>query len=161
MLVPYPADSRASQDLLEPLRAGLHELGYIEGRTSSWSTASRTAIRDRLPVLGRRIGAAAGGLIVAEKHEATVAAMQATATIPIVISMHADPWAGRGRQPRTARAGNVTGLSNTAANLAAKKIELLQQASPGISRVVMFSDHSRTGRSARSARRKQPPSRWG
>jgi putative ABC transport system substrate-binding protein len=152
VLVPYPADSRASQDVLEPLRAGLQEMGYLEGQNVVLEYRFAEGQNDRLPGLAAELVRLPLDLIVAEKHEATVAAKQATTTLPIVVSMHADP-VGLGVVASLARpGGNVTGLSNTAANLAAKKIELLQQVSPGISRVVMFSDFSRTGGAQRQIR---------
>jgi putative tryptophan/tyrosine transport system substrate-binding protein len=145
VLVPYAAESRASQDLLEPFRAGLRDLGYVEGQHLLLEYRFADGQNDRLPALAAELVRLPVDLIVAEKHEATVAARQATSALPIVMSMHADPVGLGVVASLGSPGGNVTGLSNTAANLAAKKIELLRQVAPGTTRVVIFSDHGRTG----------------
>jgi putative ABC transport system substrate-binding protein len=145
MLVPYPAESRASQDMIEPFRAGLHELGYVEGQNIVLEYRFSGGQDERLPELAAELVRLPVDIIVAEKHTATLPAKQATSTIPIVMTLHSDP-VGLGVVASLGRpGGNVTGLSSTAAGLAAKRLELLQQVSPGISRVVVFFDHSAAG----------------
>jgi putative ABC transport system substrate-binding protein len=143
LLVPYAADSRASQALIEPFRAGLHELGYVEGQNLIVEYRFSGGQDERLPALAADLVRLPVDLIVAQQNEAILAAKEATATIPIVMSNHPDP-VGLGIVASLGRpGGNVTGLSNTAAMLATKKLELLQEVSPSISRVVVFWDQSR------------------
>src|SRR4051812_4883437 len=131
ILVQYPAESRASQEVIEPFRAGLHELGYVEDQNVVLEYRFSDGRTERLPELAAELVRLPVDLIVAEKHVAILAAKEATSTIPIVMAPHADP-VGTGMVASLGRpGGNVTGLSSTAANLAAKRLELLQQVSPG------------------------------
>jgi putative ABC transport system substrate-binding protein len=145
MLVPYSASSRASQDLIEAFRAGLDELGYVEGQNVIVEYRYSDDQNERLPALAAEFVRLPVDLIVAEKHEAIMAAKEASSTLPIVMSLHADPVGAGVVASMSHPGGNITGLSSLSATLAPKKLELLQQLSPGLSRVVTFWDHSRPG----------------
>src|SRR3954453_6911912 len=108
MLVPYAAESRTSGELIEPFRAGLHELGYVEGQNIILENRFSDGPNERLAGLAAELVRLPMDLIVAEKQAAVLAAKEATSTIPIVMSSHPDPvWLGvvasLGRP-----AGNVT-----------------------------------------------------
>jgi putative tryptophan/tyrosine transport system substrate-binding protein len=75
---------------------------------------------------------------VAPTIVATLAAKQATGTLPIVFAFVADP-VGSGLVASLARpSGNVTGVSNLSSELVGKRLELLRQAVPGVSRVAVL-----------------------
>jgi putative ABC transport system substrate-binding protein len=142
LLLPYVADSPASRELIEPFRAGLRDWGYVEGENVLLEYRYSDGHNERLPELARELVQLPVDVIVAEKHEAILPAKQATSTIPIVMSSHADP-VGIGLVASLARpGGNVTGMSALAAGLSAKRLELLQQTSPTVSRVAMIYDYT-------------------
>jgi putative ABC transport system substrate-binding protein len=142
LLLPYTADSAASLELIEPFRAGLHDWGYVEGQDVVLEYRYAGGQNERLPALATALTQLPVDVLVAEKQDAILAAKQATATIPIVMSVHADP-VGTGIVASLARpGGNITGMSSLAAHLSAKRLELLQQTSPTLSRVAIIHDHS-------------------
>jgi putative ABC transport system substrate-binding protein len=144
VLLPYTADDPSAAAMIEPLRDGLHERGYVEGQNVLLEYRYSGGQNEPLPALAAELVGLGVDVIVADKHEAIVAAKQATATIPIVISTHADP-VGSGLVASLARpGGNVTGVSTGNVELGAKRLELLQQVSPGISRIAILSDHTYT-----------------
>lgn len=123
------------------LREGLRELGYIDGETIAiegrWATST-----DELPALAAELVALPVDLIVAATSTAVRASMEATRTIPIVFTTVGDP-VGSGFVASLARpGGNVTGLSDQSVQLTQKRLELLRELLPGVSRVVVFADTS-------------------
>jgi putative tryptophan/tyrosine transport system substrate-binding protein len=128
--------------MLEPFWAGLRELGYVDGQNLSLEYRYSGGQQERLLDLARELARLPLDLIVAEKADAVAAAKEATSTIPIVMAIHSDPL-GTGAVASLDRpGGNVTGLSALAAQLPAKRIELLRQTSPSVSRVAIFYDHT-------------------
>ena len=119
----------------EAFRQGLRDLGYVEGRNLVIEYRDAEGKLDRLPALAAELVALKVDVIVAPITVAALAAKQATRTIPIVFTSVSDP-VGSGLVTSLARpGGNATGLSNLSANLVGKRLELLTQAVPGISRV--------------------------
>ena len=142
VLLPYAERSPASMEMLEPFWEGLRERGYVDGQNLLVEYRYSGGQQERLLGLARELAQLPLDLIVAEKADAVAAAKEATSTIPIVMAIHSDPL-GTGAVASLDRpGGNVTGLSALAAQLPAKRIELLQQASPGVSRVAIFYDHT-------------------
>ena len=93
---------------------------------------------ERLPALAAELVALKVDVIVAPNTVAALAAKQVTRTLPIVFAVAADPVAS-GLVTSLARpGGNVTGLSILASELVGKCLELLTQAVPGVSRVVVL-----------------------
>src|SRR4051794_9584539 len=78
MLVPYAAESRRSGELIEPFRAGLHELGYVEGQNIVLEYRFSGGQNERLPELAAELVRLPVDLIVAEKQGAILAAKEAT-----------------------------------------------------------------------------------
>ena len=123
---------------LRTLRDSLRELGYIEGKNIAFEYAFAENKNERLLDLAAGLVRRKIDLIVAHGTPATRAAEQATGTIPIVMVAVGDP-VGAGLVASLARpGGNVTGLSNLDVDLAAKRLQLLKEASPNISRVAML-----------------------
>jgi len=120
---------------LEAFRQGLRDLGYVEGRTVVIEYRDAEGKLERLPALAAELVALKVDVIVVTSTPAALAAKQATRTIPIVLAFVADP-VGSGLVTSLARpGGNVTGLSMFALELVGKRLELLTQAVPGVSRV--------------------------
>jgi putative ABC transport system substrate-binding protein len=94
--------------------------------------------RERLPALAAELVALKVDVIVVTSTPAGLAARQATRTIPIVLGWVVDP-VGSGLVTSLARpGGNVTGLSSLARELVGKRLELLKQAVPGVSRIAVI-----------------------
>jgi putative ABC transport system substrate-binding protein len=125
--------------LQEAFRQGLRDLGYVDGRNVIVEYRDAEGKLERLPALAAELVALKVDLIVAAGGTPpAVAAKQATRTTPIVFTSVADPVAS-GLVTSLARpGGNVTGFSLFAPELAGKRLELLTQAVPGVSRVAVL-----------------------
>ncbi|MCW5637559.1 MAG: ABC transporter substrate-binding protein [Rubrivivax sp.] len=114
---------------------GMREFGWEEGRNLRIDWRAADARAERVDALVAELIELNVDVIVAEFTPVAMAARKATATIPIVMAPAGDP-VSTGLVASLARpGGNVTGLSNIAAELAGKRLELLQQAVPGLTRV--------------------------
>ena len=118
---------------------GLRENGYLEGPTLAIEWRFAEGNLSRLPKLAAELVRLGVDLLFAEATPSALAAKQATSTIPIVFSPIADPI-GSGLVATLARpGGNVTGLTFMAAELGGKRLELLKEAVPGMTRVGVLS----------------------
>jgi putative ABC transport system substrate-binding protein len=119
----------------EAFQRGLSELGYVENRTIIVERRSAAGQVERLPDLAAELVRLQPHVIVASAPPAALAAKNATATIPIVMTYTGDP-VGLGLVASLARpGGNITGLSNLATGLMGKRLELLAEIVPGLSRM--------------------------
>ncbi len=118
---------------------GLHDLGYVDGQTVSIDYLSADGHGERFPALAAECLRLKADIIAVSTTPATEAAKKATRTIPIVMVALGDP-VGTGLVDSLAHpGGNVTGMSMMASDVAAKRLELLKEAVPGISRVLVLS----------------------
>ena len=129
--------TRADQNH-EAFRQGLRELGYVEGKNivieSRWAEGRTEEIPDLVAELVRlKVDVIVTGLTLAAQ-----AARKLTTTVPIVIVGTGDP-VGTGLVASLARpGGNITGLSGLAPELSGKRLELLKESFPKVSRVGVF-----------------------
>jgi len=123
----------------EAFRQGLRDLGYVEGRNVVIEYRDAEGKYERLPALAAELVALKVDVIVAAAgNNLAMAAKQATRTIPIVFAAVSDPVAF-GLVTSLARpGGNVTGTSVISSELVGKRLELLTQAVPGVSRVAIL-----------------------
>jgi putative ABC transport system substrate-binding protein len=123
----------------EAFRQGLRDRGYVPGQNAVVEFRSADSKPDRLADLAADlINTVNVDVIVASGTEASQAAQRATRTIPIVMSNTGDP-VGAGIVASLARpGGNVTGLSLLATELSAKRLELLKETVPGVTRVAVL-----------------------
>ncbi len=129
-----------------PLSDALLKLGYVEGRDYKLEQLSARNQPDRLPVLARELVQRKVDLIVATTTVAAQAAKEATATIPIVmIAYDRDPVAAGLVQTLAKPGGNVTGVSALQQDLIGKRLELLKELLPGLSKVAVLHDASTRG----------------
>ena len=128
----------AGPHLRDAFLQGLRDLGYVEGRNVVIEYRDDEGKRERLPALAAELVALKVDVILAEGGTlGPRVAKQATTTIPVVFAA-GDP-VGSGLVTSLARpGGNVTGLSNLSAELVGKRLELLKQAVPGVSRVAVL-----------------------
>ena len=136
--VGFLAGTSADTVPLRSLREGLRELGYVEDRNITFEYRFAYDRNEQLPTLAAELVRSKVDVIVTHASPATRAAKQATSTIPIVMVSIGDP-VGAGFVASIARPrGNVTGLSNNDTGLAAKRLELLKEALPKLSRVAVL-----------------------
>ena len=135
----HPADSRAaSPHNLEAFRQGLRELGYIEGKNIVIEYRYADGRSERLPALTEELVRLNVEVIVAESSQSAREAKKVTTTIPIIMASGADPVA-IGLVSSLARpGGNVTGLTNLTPALLGKRLELLKEAVPKVSRFAVL-----------------------
>ena len=124
--------------LIEALRRGLRELGYVEGQNVIIEYRWAEGRDDRYAPLAAELVSLGVDVIVTQGTQATVAAKQATSTIPIVVGGAGD-LVGEGLVASLARpGGNVTGFTNVDPDLSAKRLQLLRGALPKVSRVAVL-----------------------
>jgi ABC-type uncharacterized transport system substrate-binding protein len=122
----------------EAFRQGLRDLGYVEGKNlvTEWRYAEGKL--DRLTAFAAEFVRLNVDVIVTSGPIPTRAAKETTATIPIVMGQDPDP-VGNGFVASLARpGGNITGLSTLAPELSGKRLELLKEVIPKLSRVAVF-----------------------
>jgi putative ABC transport system substrate-binding protein len=125
-------------DRIEAFRQGLHELGYVEGKNIIIEWRSAEGKEDRLSTLAAELVRLKIDIIVSPGGRPTRVAREATSTIPIVMAQDNDP-VGNGFVTSLARpGGNITGLSNFAQDLSGKRLEILREIIPKLSRVAIL-----------------------
>jgi len=134
ILEPVPAARNAAN--LDALRKGLWELGYVEGRNLVLEYRSADGRAERFPDLASELVRLKVDLIVTRGTPATRAAKNATPTIPVVMATMGDPY------PTVASfanpGGNITGMTTYSTELIGKRIELLKEMVPSLSRVALL-----------------------
>jgi putative ABC transport system substrate-binding protein len=135
-LIGAPPSANAAR--YEAFRQGLRELGYVEGKNIVLELRSAEGKFDRLPALAAELVRLKVDVIVTAGPLPTRAAKEATTTIPIVMAEDPDP-VGNGFVASLARpGGNITGLATLAPELSGKRLELLKETIPKLSRVAVF-----------------------
>jgi putative tryptophan/tyrosine transport system substrate-binding protein len=128
----------ASTPFLAALLEGLRQLDWIEGKTVVMAYRYAENRNDRLPELATELVRLNVDVIVAAGTLAPLAAKHATTTIPIVMTAAGDPL-GSGLVASLAQpGGNVTGLSLMMSDVSGKRLELLKELVPGLSRVAVL-----------------------
>jgi putative ABC transport system substrate-binding protein len=140
-----PASPSAIAARTEAFRQGLRELGYVEGKNIIIEYRYAEGKLDRLRELAAEIVRLKVDVIVTTSSAPTRAAKEATATIPIVMTQDNDP-VGNGFVANLARpGGNITGLAALDPELSGKRLELLKEMLPGLSRVAVLGDSTMPG----------------
>ncbi len=129
----------------EAFRQGLRELEYVEGKNIIIEYRSAEGKLDRVSELAAELVRLKVDVIVSGGPAATRSAKEATVTIPIVMALDNDP-VGSGVVASLARpGGNITGLSTLAPEISGKRLELLKEIVPRLSRVAVFGDSTAPG----------------
>src|SRR4029453_19051284 len=132
------ADPAGVMVLVEAFKLGMQELGYVEGKTFLLEARYADNRSERLPELARELVERKVDVIVATTDGPIAAAKRETRTIPIVMANRTAP-AGPGLVASLARpGGNVTGMSNISADLSGKRLQLLREVVPGLTRVAFL-----------------------
>ena len=132
---------------IEAFRQGLRELNYVEGKNIVIDWLSSEGKGDRLPTLAAELVRRKVDVIVTAGGNPTRAAKVATSTIPIVMTNDGDP-VGDGLVISLARpGGNITGLSTFAPELSGKRLEILREVIPKLTRVAVLGTSTNPGNS--------------
>jgi putative tryptophan/tyrosine transport system substrate-binding protein len=123
---------------LEAFRRGLRDLGYVEGKNIILEYRWAEGRYDRLPALVAELVRLKPDLLLTHGTAGTRAAKQATATIPIVMAVSGDAVATGLVASLAHPGGNITGSSFFNPELAAKRLELLKEVVPALTRVAVL-----------------------
>lgn len=122
-----------------PLREALQEFGYVAGQNITYESRFAEGKVDRLPELAAELVRLKADVIITTGWPATVAAKQATSTIPIVMAPAAGDAVTAGLVASLARpGGNVTGLSDESILLSGKRMEILTETVPKASKIAVI-----------------------
>jgi ABC-type uncharacterized transport system substrate-binding protein len=128
----------AVADRIEAFRQGLQELGYVEGKNLVIEQRSADGKPDRMPALAAELVQLKVDVIVSAGSGATRAAKAATVTIPIIMTQDDDPVVTGFVASLARPGGNITGLSKLAPEISGKRLEILREVMPKLSRVAVF-----------------------
>jgi putative ABC transport system substrate-binding protein len=124
--------------LFVALRQGFLDLGYVEGKTVVFDHTYASEQYERFDANAAGLVARNVDVMVAVTRPAAVAAQRATTTIPIVFTVVSDPVGLKLVASLAHPGGNITGLTHIGTEIGAKRIAILKEAFPGISRVALL-----------------------
>jgi putative ABC transport system substrate-binding protein len=125
---------------VDALRQGLRDLGHIDGKNVVIEYRGAEGKPDRYSSLVNELVQLKVDVLVVPTLPAILAARQATKTIPIVMVTNTDPGTGKLVDSLARPGGNITGLSTLAQDLSGKRLELLTEVVPRLSRVAVLRD---------------------
>jgi putative tryptophan/tyrosine transport system substrate-binding protein len=135
----------AMADRIEAFRQGLRELGYVERKNIVIEWRYGQEKPDRVSELAAKLVRLKVDVIVSGGNSATQAAKKATNTIPIVMTQSSDPVASGFVASLARPGGNITGLSTLAPEISGKRLELLKEIVPKLSRVAVLGTSTSPG----------------
>ncbi len=121
-----------------PLKAGFADLGYIEGKTIVFEERYPAEQKERFDAYAAELVSLKVDALIAGSIPAAFACQRATSTIPIILVANPDPVGLKLVSSLARPGGNITGLSAMASDLAAKRVQLLKEAIPALSRVALL-----------------------
>ncbi len=131
--------------LFDAFRQGLRDLGYLEGKNIVLENRYGEGRLDRMPALLSDLVRDKVDVIVATNNVVISAAQKATKTIPIVIVTTVDPVAAGYVKSFAQPGGNITGIASLSRDISAKRIELLKELLPRLSRAGILWDAAGPG----------------
>ena len=134
-----------SSPWFDSFRLGLRDLGYAEGKNILIERRYAEGTLDRMPGLVNELVQQKVDVILAPNNVAIRAAKEATKTIPIVIVSSVDPVEAGYVASFARPGGNITGLANLGRDLSAKRVELLKEILPKMSRLAVMWDSDGPG----------------
>jgi putative ABC transport system substrate-binding protein len=142
LAAPFPS---AVSTRMDAFRQRLRELGYVEGKTIVVESRYAEGKLERLPGLVDELVRLKVDVILSGGPAVTRPAKEATKTIPIVMAQDDDPVANGFVASLARPGGNITGLSTFAPELSGKRLELLKEVVPRLSRVAVFGTSTQPG----------------
>jgi putative ABC transport system substrate-binding protein len=129
-----PAE-RTSTKIFDAFREGLRDVGYIDGENIVIEYRLAAGDSSRLPAMAVELVRMPVDIIIADSGSVAQIAHDATRTIPIVGALGTDPVAAGLAVSLAHPSGNVTGYAGLGAELSGKRLQLLQEAFPAVSRI--------------------------
>ena len=145
----HAASAEEEAVYLAAVRRGLSDLGYVEGQNIILDHRFPAEVPERFVSLAAELAASKVDVLVAINRTAALAAQRATKTIPVVFVAVADPVGSQLVASLARPGGNITGLSNMALDLTAKRLEFLTLVVPGLRRIALIVNGNDTGGSRR------------
>jgi putative ABC transport system substrate-binding protein len=139
------SSSAGESPRVEAFRQGLRDLGHVEGKNIAIEYRYADAKFDKLPALADELIRLQVEVLVVSTTPAVQAAKKATRTIPIVFFGVFDPVAAGLVDSLARPGGNITGFTNIATTLAGKRLELLKETVPKLSRIAVLYDPKSPG----------------
>src|SRR5919108_71427 len=136
--------AEVSSPQIDAFRQGLRDLGYVEGQNLAVERRYAEGKRDRLPELAAELVRLNVDVVLAV-GPATPYAVKSVKTIPVVFGYSGDPVEAGVVASLARPGGNATGMTFFAAVLAGKRVELLKEAFPAISRVAVLANPGPAG----------------
>jgi len=135
-----PVAAEPASTGIPAFRQGLRELGYVEGKNVALEIRSADGTGERLPGLAAELVGLKVDVILAASNPAIAAAQKATTSIPIVMTTATDPVAVDFVASLSRPGGNITGLTVQTPDVAGKRLQLLKEVVPNLSRVAVLWD---------------------
>ena len=129
----------------DAFQQGLRGLGYVEGKNIVVEYRFAEGKLDRIPDLTTELVGLKVDAIVVVSSSSARAAKKVTTTVPIVMTSSGNPFGGGLIASLARPGGNVTGLTNLVSDLGTKRLELLKQVFPGLTRVAVLAGPLRPG----------------
>ena len=134
-----PGSAQSPSPRFEGFFQGLRDLGYLPGQTLTMDYLTADGRGEQFPALATECVRLKADIIAVTTTPGAQAAKSATRTVPIVMLSLGDPVGTKLVDSLARPGGNITGMSQMTSGLAAKRLELLKEAVPGISRVLVLS----------------------
>jgi putative tryptophan/tyrosine transport system substrate-binding protein len=135
-----PLSEEAAAPSNEGFRRGMRDLGWVEGKHYTMESLFAQGKLDRLPTLAAELVQRRLDLIVVGSSPGALAVKNATRTIPVVMVTTGDPVADGLVQSLARPGGNVTGVTTLAQGLNAKRVQLLKESVPGMTRLAVLTN---------------------
>jgi len=135
-----PLSAEADSLYLDAFRNGLRDLGWVEGKSFAIESRFAGGRFERLPELAADLVRQRVDLILTGSNQGALAAKRATSTIPIVMVTTGDPVADGVVTSLARPGGNITGVTALGQSLNAKRLELIKEAVPGVTRVAILAN---------------------
>jgi putative ABC transport system substrate-binding protein len=139
------SSSAGESPRVEAFRQGIRDLGYVEDKNIAIEYRYANARFDKLPALADELIRLKVDVLVVSTTPAVQAAKNATKTIPIIFFGVFDPVAAGLVDSLARPGGNITGFTNIATTLAGKRLELLKETVPKLSRIAVLYDPKSPG----------------
>jgi putative ABC transport system substrate-binding protein len=141
----FASTSTETSDYYEAARQGLRELGYVEGRSIALEVRWAEGRLERLPELLAEVIRLGVDVLVVGSTPGALAAQKATTTIPVVLVGVGDPVKAGLAASLARPGGNLTGLSLMSRDLSGKRLQLLKEMVPRVTRIAILTNPGNPG----------------
>jgi putative ABC transport system substrate-binding protein len=155
------ASAQVNAARLAAFRAGMMELGWVEGRDYSIDARYANGVMHALPGLAASLVATRPDLLLVPSDEDVRLLEQSTKTIPIVFAITQDPVGNRLVASLRRPGGNATGLTTISTELSSKRLQLLKEAFPRVAHIVLLFEPDNVGSVSQAKEIEEVASRLG